>query len=237
MPSILFRSNSSCDSSRTDLRENCGENLKSQFRRFRVQANNGTVQVGDTDINKISEPQTTPSATIIDTACCDGPVRFERISNPNFALTVEHQHPTEPPPHQQTSLPPLKSGDDTRRTSQAPTDHATRTTSGTSSPTSSTTMDAGSRSQSSPANTKTYLCIYCNQSFKSLFCYQKHKKRHLNPVSVDITGVNVNTPTVYAPENHVRTKDLNVQFFPCKKCGCKFPSYYFVHKHKKTCHS
>ena len=31
-------------------------------------------------------------------------------------------------------------------------------------------------------------------------------------------------------------KDLNVQYFPCKICGAKFPSYYFVHKHKKTWH-
>ena len=25
-------------------------------------------------------------------------------------------------------------------------------------------------------------------------------------------------------------RDANVQFFPCKTCGAKFPSYYFVHK-------
>ena len=31
-------------------------------------------------------------------------------------------------------------------------------------------------------------------------------------------------------------KDLNVQYFPCKICGAKFPSYYFVHKHKKLWH-
>ncbi len=31
-------------------------------------------------------------------------------------------------------------------------------------------------------------------------------------------------------------KDINVQFFPCKVCGAKFPSYYFVHKHKKLWH-
>lgn len=30
--------------------------------------------------------------------------------------------------------------------------------------------------------------------------------------------------------------DLNVQYFPCKTCGCKFPSYYFVHKHRRLCH-
>ena len=32
-------------------------------------------------------------------------------------------------------------------------------------------------------------------------------------------------------------KDINVQFFPCKICGAKFPSYYFVHKHKKMWHA
>ena len=30
--------------------------------------------------------------------------------------------------------------------------------------------------------------------------------------------------------------DLNVQYFPCKTCGSKFPSYYFVHKHRRMCH-
>ena len=29
---------------------------------------------------------------------------------------------------------------------------------------------------------------------------------------------------------------INVQFFPCKVCGAKFPSYYFVHKHRKMWH-
>ena len=32
-------------------------------------------------------------------------------------------------------------------------------------------------------------------------------------------------------------RDINVQFFPCKICGAKFPSYYFVHKHKKLWHA
>lgn len=30
--------------------------------------------------------------------------------------------------------------------------------------------------------------------------------------------------------------DMNVQYYPCKTCGSKFPSYYFVHKHRKMCH-
>ena len=56
-----------------------------------------------------------------------------------------------------------------------------------------------------------------------------HFRRHINPVTVDIQG----------SENDKKflvMKDLNVQYFPCKICGAKFPSYYFVHKHKKMWH-
>ncbi|CAF4805165.1 unnamed protein product [Pieris macdunnoughi] len=28
-----------------------------------------------------------------------------------------------------------------------------------------------------------------------------------------------------------------LHYYPCKTCGCKFPSYYFVHKHRKRCHA
>ena len=134
--------------------------------------------------------QTFSSSIVLDVATCDGPVKFERVSNPNFALTVEH--------HQ----------------------------SGTTTLSDETSLTLCS---------KTYLCIYCKQAFKSLFCYQKHKKRHLNPVSVDITSSNQESSSSL-PDTKSKTKDLNVQFFPCKECGSKFPSYYFVHKHKKICH-
>lgn len=176
------------------------------------------------------------------------------------------------------------SGEEQRETSDAQTQPQQRHSSRRNSVT-------GGSSTGSGATLKTYLCIYCNQSFKSLFCYQKHKKRHLNPVSVDITTTTASSTsqrgsTTAAPvrggghhqyhsnsHNHnnnkrsssadpggdggvgksnkgsggvvlglgpemtkAKTKDLNVQFFPCKKCGCKFPSYYFVHKHRKICH-
>ena len=35
----------------------------------------------------------------------------------------------------------------------------------------------------------------------------------------------------------LRVLDMNVQYFPCKTCGSKFPSYYFVHKHRRLCHA
>ena len=55
-----------------------------------------------------------------------------------------------------------------------------------------------------------------------------HFRRHINPVTVDIED---------ADKKMLVMKDLNVQYFPCKICGAKFPSYYFVHKHKKMWHA
>lgn len=40
----------------------------------------------------------------------------------------------------------------------------------------------------------------------------------------------------HAPCDVIRPLDMNVQYYPCKICGSKFPSYYFVHKHRKMCH-
>lgn len=148
---------------------------------------------------KKNEVDPTLIAAVLDVACCDGPVVFERVSNPNFALTVEHNEPN--------PTPPIVGGECQTKTME--------------------------RQQLA---LKTYVCIYCNQSFKSLFCYQKHKKRHLNPVSVDITATHNNNAPSRGHSDNTKTKDLNVQFFPCKKCGSKFPSYYFVHKHRKVCH-
>uniref|UniRef100_A0A182SAW5 C2H2-type domain-containing protein n=1 Tax=Anopheles maculatus TaxID=74869 RepID=A0A182SAW5_9DIPT len=40
-----------------------------------------------------------------------------------------------------------------------------------------------------------------------------------------------------AIKREVKPLDMNVQYYPCKTCGSKFPSYYFVHKHRKLCHT
>lgn len=109
-----------------------------------------------------------------------------------------------------------------------------------------------------------YTCVYCKYSFKSHYCYQKHAKRHLIPLrseSSQTSGLTATLPTNEPTESFPKVKDIhrrvprssfdnsstsrrdakpldmNVQYYPCKTCGSKFPSYYFVHKHRKLCHT
>lgn len=35
---------------------------------------------------------------------------------------------------------------------------------------------------------------------------------------------------------HRKSQRTTIHYYPCKTCGSKFPSYYFVHKHRKVCH-
>lgn len=64
---------------------------------------------------------------------------------------------------------------------------------------------------------QTYNCEYCNHPFKSKYCYEKHVNRHLNLNFMD------------------KNYNSSIQYYPCRQCGSKFPSYYFVHKHRKYC--
>ncbi|KAK6640724.1 hypothetical protein RUM44_012421 [Polyplax serrata] len=98
---------------------------------------------------------------------------------------------------------------------------------------------------------RAFTCVYCKHTFKSRYCYQKHARRHINSVREGGDVANDKSTTVprqvpSKPDGskeggnvrrEVRLLDMNVQYYPCKTCGSKFPSYYFVHKHRKICHA
>ena len=186
----------------------------------------------------------TVAPNCLDIAACDGPVRFHRILNPVLA-----------------------DSDDNARGESSNTEDDMDTQVDVVSDGDVTDNNVGKTfimpNKSDTSSGATYKCVFCNHIFKSHYCYQKHKRRHLNPFTVDFTTLacsngnsNENSnenvmekkifenaleapasPTI-SNENSVPStlKDINVQFFPCKICGAKFPSYYFVHKHKKIWH-
>ncbi|EFN78397.1 hypothetical protein EAI_13666 [Harpegnathos saltator] len=121
------------------------------------------------------------------------------------------------------------------------------------SPSDSSNDGSSNGAASNAAAGNCYTCGYCKHTFKSQYCYRKHAKRHLLPTrmipesTAGDAAANGSAPrkeaaraaatTVSAGRREVRLLDLNVQYYPCKICGCKFPSYYFVHKHRKLCHA
>jgi len=65
--------------------------------------------------------------------------------------------------------------------------------------------------------------------------------KSLAPSNLDLhSGPSTSMPQLSEGSKNTRPTspalDLNVQYFPCKTCGSKFPSYYFVHKHRRLCH-
>lgn len=142
--------------------------------------------------------------TVVDIACCDGPVRFHRVINRNYGL------------------PTVVDGDykfEINRTQAM-----------------NRAMNENIRDKQlcdeNQTNSDVFTCLYCNHTFKSQYCYQKHARRHLNPVNIEAKNLQID-----GSKREVKLLDMNVQYYPCKTCGCKFPSYYFVHKHRKMCHA
>jgi hypothetical protein len=291
------------------------------------------------------------SKVIIDVACCDGPVRFHRVLNDNYGLTLDdilagdrpeensRHNSTHEPPHQNnqelgyvshthkpaasktslshpqpevkkekklnehTNQQQLMTSESDERT-KAETEHnttreqqsvmnhgecmgdqeaesavisgerntcnmselqATETNNSSKEESSAPNLSDGNTSSSSASTASekvggsletVYTCLYCNHTFKSHYCYQKHARRHINPVTIDLsrlaerlgTNKGVAVCKILSSEKdkvngsggvrrEVRLLDMNVQYYPCKTCGSKFPSYYFVHKHRKMCHA
>lgn len=176
---------------------------------------------------------------IIDIASCDGPVRFRRILNEAFEKNKK-----------QILLPSSESLNDVKyHQSNVLSFHQqmVKNINEQYSKNKSNSSQNSEESENSQHSGDLYTCVYCNHTFKSKYCYQKHAKRHLNPLNSigkcrddcessdgDVKKTVNETSTV--KRDSIKPLDMNVQYYPCKTCGCKFPSYYFVHKHRKMCH-
>ncbi|XP_058463480.1 uncharacterized protein LOC131437865 [Malaya genurostris] len=219
----------------------------------------------------VKDSNTGDKGVIIDIASCDGPVRFRRVLNDSYG-TNSTSNIINIPDESKGHLRYVSSSfhqQMVRNINERKQNMATGESYGCSSNKDENSQD-NNQSQSvaidaivAPATVgeQVYNCVYCKHTFKSQYCYQKHAKRHLIPLSMD-TGSNVSVPVVdhvssgtkekestvaryRKSTNHsssttkreVKPLDMNVQYYPCKTCGSKFPSYYFVHKHRKMCHA
>ncbi|XP_054009366.1 uncharacterized protein LOC128892829 [Hylaeus anthracinus] len=153
------------------------------------------------------------SSVVYDVACCDGPVKFHRVLNENYSNPAQQQRV------QRSCFEPENDENGRPQAARMAGDPA----------------ESGTEANT---GTESYTCSYCRHTFKSQYCYRKHTKRHLLPTRLNESpGNNTQRQDVRRARREVRLLDLNVQYYPCKICGCKFPSYYFVHKHRKLCHA
>lgn len=226
---------------------------------------------------------------VIDVASCDGPVRFQRVLNDaygrypikstSFATKpVERKHS-----HMANSFHLQMARNISERQSIETSAIDSENSEEIVVHEKSKKDDRKYKSSSCVGKAdEVYCCVYCKHTFKSQYCYQKHAKRHLNPLSIDrdvvvdtvdsdkddkseksLMAINVSATTTTSMSSssssstttsspvasvadrnksamikrEVRPLDMNVQYYPCKTCGSKFPSYYFVHKHRKLCHA
>lgn len=183
---------------------------------------------------------------VIDIASCDGPVRFRRVLNEAY----EHnKHPSTATPTTSTVISEIPN--ETKYQSNTISFHQQMVRNineqYNKQKSANCTGPNSEESENSQHSMDLFTCVYCNHTFKSKYCYQKHAKRHINPLnplgrcrvddceSSDSEGKNKQQQTSVKRDS-IKPLDMNVQYYPCKFCGCKFPSYYFVHKHRKMCH-
>lgn len=250
-------------------------------------------QLDNSDANKV----------IIDVASCDGPVRFKRILNTAYGHKPENcstaSHLTGGTGQERSLQSVSLSFHQQMAKTISQQQHLSNAEESENSETSNGSVGGSGAAVGSSSKigrkiqNEIFICVYCKHTFKSQYCYQKHAKRHLNPLTLQATCVpptekrtiteeiktsstvmtaeqptpikgpilqNVRPFVVRNPSaasslqqttqsssalttpadflrREVRPLDMNVQYYPCKTCGCKFPSYYFVHKHRKMCHA
>ncbi|XP_029663737.1 mucin-5AC [Formica exsecta] len=236
------RSDSSQDGTSNRNRINHGNAAISSERDDRARSSRRRARTSAT--RETASSSSTVFSVIYDIACCDGPVRFHRVLNENYSsATSSHGAQTRP---QRNCQLMIESEDPSSENEENGGPASEQTGDGLArSPNNDSSNDANSAN-----NGGCYTCGYCKHTFKSQYCYRKHAKRHLLPPTriTETTsdsgdsGSRQEAAAVAAAaargnRREVKLLDLNVQYYPCKICGCKFPSYYFVHKHRKLCHA
>uniref|UniRef100_A0A1A9UGH0 BTB domain-containing protein n=1 Tax=Glossina austeni TaxID=7395 RepID=A0A1A9UGH0_GLOAU len=238
---------------------------------------------------------------IVDVASCDGPVRFKRILNtayvqkPDLSTRTSGASDIGPQSYHERSLQSVSLSFHQQMAKTISQQHH-HLHHGEESENSETSSGSGKVSVlNRKLQNDVFVCVYCNHTFKSQYCYQKHAKRHLNPLTLQASCATDQRESQSSERNNktsnndlikektkmlnnnnglslslrneprnlhlspqqqhyhhqqklgtlenseflrreVRPLDMNVQYYPCKTCGSKFPSYYFVHKHRKMCH-
>lgn len=192
-------------------------------------------------VSEQHQVQSDSDKVVIDIASCDGPVRFRRILNDAY----EHNKKQATVPSSSKEV----TNDLKYHQSNVLSFHQqmVRNINEQYSKQKSFSSQNSEESENSQHSGDLYTCVYCNHTFKSKYCYQKHAKRHINPLtstmkcrdgyeSSDGDVMKSSSEASAAKRDSIKPLDMNVQYYPCKTCGCKFPSYYFVHKHRKMCH-
>lgn len=193
--------------------------------------------------------QTAGSAYGIDIASCDGPVHFTRVLNENYNTLLASNVTDEAKTPNNNASADFKSGGDRGDNSDAGSDSEINIDDNSS--------EGEENEENIARNRET------EASFRVSFRHQiqrqnttsvggetasREDKRHTSGVdTVGATGGHsrsnqrrVIPRTVLRPVapggSGGRLLDMNVQYYPCKSCGAKFPSYYFVHKHRRRVH-
>lgn len=216
---------------------------------------------------KLDEINGGHSKTIIDIASCDGPVRFRRVLNDAYGRCAAATATTPTATAKSMinvansfHLQMAKTISEQRCLQQSAEESENSQEINVGGSINSPQPAAEQLAKVRPIDEQVYSCVYCKHTFKSQYCYQKHAKRHINPLTLEVItgggggGCEASTDllaetidssgsddkddkSVTAAKREVRPLDMNVQYYPCKTCGSKFPSYYFVHKHRKLCHA
>lgn len=184
---------------------------------------------------------------IIDIASCDGPVRFRRVLNE--AYDINKNLPSFEGNDSKSDLKSSFKNSSAKSFHQQMARNINEQYLQNLSSNVNSEESENSQHSANLSNSEIYTCVYCKHTFKSQYCYQKHAKRHLNPLNMknakcsetpsenEYLKIKLNEEIQkISKRDSIKPLDMNVQYYPCKTCGCKFPSYYFVHKHRKICH-